>query len=503
MGGGDLAVFGRSLMRLTTNGATSRAGMQLVKRPDCAQLSPMTSRPPSRWPLVAGVAIMTLACSQSVRAPASNSTTRRIVAFSDLHFNPFSDSTLVDSLANVDVGRWRAIFGRSAQKRFSPYGKDTNYPLFASALSAMQRAEPNAALVLFAGDFMSHHFQDEYRKYARDTSAAALAQFTAKTNRFLALELATAFPGAQVLPALGNNDSGCGDYMSQPGSAFLRSFAEAFEPLVNRNGSSPAFVENFARAGHYSAFAPAAGARVIVLNDVYWSPRYANACGSSSATPGRDALAWLERELNESRSRGEQVWLLAHIPVGVDAYATSQADSVVNVMDPAYSSALISLIGRFRTTVRYGIYGHTHMNEFRVITDSGGQPRLGNLGTPSVSPLFANNPAFFVLSVDSPSGALTDYATYSLTNLSTAGATVPAAWSREYDFTETYGSGGLSAPSLSRVFGLLATDSTMRAKYIHFYDSGSGTSNIASKWRPYWCGIENIAPAAFSRCFGR
>ena len=56
--------------------------------------------------------------------------------------------------------------------------------------------------------------------------------------------------------------------MSEPASLFLRSFAEAWEPLVNRRGSAPDFVATFSAAcRHYTAVAPAIRARVVVLND--------------------------------------------------------------------------------------------------------------------------------------------------------------------------------------------------------------------------------------------
>jgi sphingomyelin phosphodiesterase acid-like 3 len=441
-----------------------------------------------------------MACVPSLAPPVPVSVTKRVVVFSDLHFNPFSDPTLVDSLARADVSHWRAIFERSSHKSFSPYYSDSNYPLFASALEAMQRAESSPELVLFAGDFIAHNFQLNFRRTARDTSAAALAAFTAKTNLFLAREIGAAFPSAQILPALGNNDSGCGDYMSQPGSAFLRSFAEAWQPLVSRRGSAPAFVETFSRSGHYSATAPVAGARIVVLNDVYWSPRYANACGSVAATPGREALAWLEGVVTESRAKGETVWLLTHAPVGVDVFATRNTDSVVNMLDPAYSSALMSLVQRSGGTVRYGIYGHTHMNDFRVMSDTSGVPMLGNQGIPAVSPIFANNPAFVVLSLDSASGTITNYAVHALTNLRVAGTSAPAAWAKEYDFVDAFHVGGPSAQSLDRLQRAMASDSTLRASFARFYDSGSGRANISASWRAYWCGIENVLPASYARC---
>jgi predicted phosphodiesterase len=463
----------------------------------------MTNR--GRASVLFAFAIMAVACAPAGQSPAPlrgfDSATLSVVVFSDLHFDPLTDTTLVDSLARADVARWRTILDRSTQKAFSQYGSDTNYPLLVSTLAAMQRTESAPDIVLFAGDFMAHHFQANFRKFARDTSAAALAGFVNKTSQFVAQQLVATFPGAQILPTLGNNDSVCGDYMTEPESEFLRSVAEAWQPLVNRHGNSPDFVQSFSRAGHYSATVPVRGMRVVVLNDVYLSTRYSNACGSAAATPGRDALAWLERVLTESQLRRERVWLLTHIPVGVDVFATVRGDTLVNMLDPRYGSALTDLLRRFGTTVRYGIYGHTHMNDFRLIADADGTPLIGSQGIPAVSPMYGNDPAFVVMSIDSASGAIDDYTMYTLKNLAIAGSTAPAVWSQEYDFDDVFGGGWLSAATFARVHRSIASDASVRANYILYHDAGSGRASISSSWRAYWCGIDNVDPAAFMRCY--
>jgi sphingomyelin phosphodiesterase acid-like 3 len=451
-------------------------------------------------------AILGSGCSAT--PPGSNpepprSATQQVVVFSDLHFDPFYDPTLADSLAGADVLRWPQVLERSSDKTYSPNGKDTNYALMQSALRAMHQAAPATRLVLIAGDFLAHGFPENFRRSARDTSAAALAAFTARTVQFLAQQIGRAFPDAQILPALGNNDSGCGNYMVEPGSAFLRSFAEAWQPLVNRRGDVPDFVQTFAVAGHYTAAAPLIHARVVVMNDVYWTPRYKNPCGSPSSDPAGDAVTWLNRALADSRSRGEPVWLLMHVPVGIDVFATltSKDSALVMMLAPARAADLISSMRQFGGTVRYAIHGHTHMTEFRVVGAADGTPAVGSQGIPAVSPVYGNNPSFVVLTVDSASGRITDYAMHVLTNLSEAGPGVPGLWAEEYDLRTAYGLDGLSARSLFELEASIAGDSVVRANYLRFYDSGTGRSApTAATWRAYWCGIANLESAAYVRC---
>jgi hypothetical protein len=162
------------------------------------------------------------------------------------------------------------------------------------------------------------------------------------------------------------------------------------------------------------------------------------------------------------------------------------------MLQPQYDADLIALLREFSTTVRYGIYGHTHMMEFRVFGADASAPLLGHQGIPAVSPLFGNNPAFVVLSLDAASRAITDYAVHSLAN---------GSWSKEYAFRDTYGGEPFSETALARLYGTLDTNPGARNNYMRFYDSGSGRAGpTPATWRAYWCGIGNVDAASFTRC---
>jgi len=60
---------------------------------------------------------------------------------SDIHFDPYADTTLVPKLAEAPVDQWTSIFESSSLKAFSIYGKDTDYPLLASTME--ETAEPD------------------------------------------------------------------------------------------------------------------------------------------------------------------------------------------------------------------------------------------------------------------------------------------------------------------------------------------------------------------------
>jgi hypothetical protein len=114
------------------------------------------------------------------------------------------------------------------------------------------------------------------------------------------------------------------------------------------------------------------------------------------------------------------------------------------------------------------------MMEFRVIAGADAGRPVGNQGIPAVSPIFGNNPAFVVLTLDPASRAITDYTVHTLTNLPAAGGNAAGVWSKEYAFREAYGGEAFSAGALAALQGTLDADADALANFIRFYDSGSG-----------------------------
>src|SRR4051812_16210705 len=151
------------------------------------------------------------------------------LAVSDVHFDPFDGATkqVVKDLASSPPSAWGAIFAKLGRP-LSGYLADTNYALLQSALGSMQQNAASAPGVVIGGDFLAHDFQGTYNSLASDQSQQAYEAFVDKTIAFLAGQFGAALPNAQFIVTLGNNDSYCGDYASEPGSTFLSSFARAW-----------------------------------------------------------------------------------------------------------------------------------------------------------------------------------------------------------------------------------------------------------------------------------
>jgi len=239
--------------------------------------------------------------ASSPTAPHAGSTAPWLLV-SDVHFNPFDDAALVDALDRAPVMHWRGIFERGGAAT-STFFTDTNYALLRSALKAMQTKAPAPPVVAVAGDFLAHEFPAQYARAEPGRTQADYERFVDKTIAFLASQFDAAFPSAQFVITLGNNDGYCGDYRSTPSSPFLQHMADAWQPLVDRGGAAPDFRRDFPAAGYYTATLPAAGtarAQAVVLNSVVWSAKYGNACGDTGSDPGSAELDWLIRTLQPS-----------------------------------------------------------------------------------------------------------------------------------------------------------------------------------------------------------
>jgi sphingomyelin phosphodiesterase acid-like 3 len=424
-------------------------------------------------------------------AVASSAFGETFLSVSDIHFNPFADPALVAKLEAADVSQWDAIFASSTMTAFSASGSDVNDPLLRSALGEMRKQLPSPAFVLISGDFLAHDFDKTYQQTATDKSQAAYTAFVTKTVAYLASALRKAYPGVRIYPTLGNNDSDCGDYAVAPNGAFLANFRDAWTRIVG----SRSFHRRFPAGGYYHADVPGLkDVRIIALNTNFFSTNYKNPCGTPGPDPGMRELEWLDAELRLARAEHKRVWLLFHIPPGMDVYDTETYGGTCPELKAQtfwkdeYAQKYLRITAAHRKTILGSFAGHTHQDEFRMAS--------GNFihMTPSVSPIFGNNPAFEIIDVRR-SGAIADYTAWHLPNV-----TLP--WSREYAFDEAYGKPRYDAATLTELAAAIGSDPATRAKY--FANSSSGNAKSAAealaKWQGYWCGLQAMTESAFTTC---
>lgn len=452
-------------------------------------------------------ALLTLLAGMLVSGAAPARAERRFLAVSDIHFNPLADASLAAALNAASPEGWQAILDGSAQTAFSPYGSDANWPLVRSALAAMKAAEPTPAFILLTGDSLAHDFGQFYAA-ALPTPAgqaadpAAFQSFAARTVTFLLTQIERTFPGVPVLGTLGNNDDDCGDYELQPGGPFLQATVDLAKRLAGRR-ADPAFVASWLMGGNYSVPHPTLPkTRVISLNSVYLTPKYKNACGSATETPAASTLAWLGDALAEAAAAGERVWLIQHVPPGIDAYSTASyltCPNVAPMIAPAYQAQYYGLLTRFERSIAVTFAGHTHMDDVRLI----GKPGEGGftLITPAVSPVFDQNPAFRTVTM-ADDGRLLDHTTHYLTNLTAAGPTVPARWEPEYSFRTAWGVDRIDRATLDAVYARIKAGGTDQQRYVTYYGVSTPGVGITTATLPsFLCAATAAETADFTACY--
>ena len=427
------------------------------------------------------------------------------LSITDLHFDPFADPSLVNRLASADYPEWEKILEASKVPGIGSYGKDAPYPLVKSALDALRRVTPTPDFILFSGDFLAHDFRAAFNKYAQDKSDIAYKRFIEKTTKFLARMFDARFPSVPVLPTLGNNDSDCGDYGVEPGGGFLKMFAGAWAPLIARDGTQASFLETFPVGGYYDIPIPSLkGHRIIVLNANLFSAKASN-CGSDTEDAAARELQWLDWALYRSRLENKKVWILYHEPVGVDVYASLRKtgdcrNNITMMLKESYNDGLLNIIGKYSPLVEASFSGHTHMDDFRVVGGSR-SPSFFTHITPSLSPVFGNNPAFQRFEYDRDSAMITGYATYILKNFPTLKKGEHAHWEEEYDYGKTFGQKEYTAAALASLYRSLGNNTATRADYMRFYSSGTRGSITDKNWKAYWCSIGNADTISFADCF--
>jgi 3',5'-cyclic AMP phosphodiesterase CpdA len=428
----------------------------------------------------------------SLFAFASSAFGEKFLSISDIHFDPFADPAIVAKLEAADVAQWDAILASSSMTALSSYGTDINDPLLRSAIGEMQKQIPSPAFVVISGDFLAHHFDRSYQKYATDKSQAAYTAFVAKTIAYVAGVLRKAYPGVRIYPTLGNNDSDCGDYAVAPNGAFLTNFREAWRPMVR----SRSFDRRFKTGGYYHADVRSLrNVRIIALNTNFFSTKYSNPCGQPGPDAGMRQLAWLDAELSLAKKEHKRVWLLFHIPPGMDVFDTVEyGGTCPNLKTQAfwkdeYQQQYLKITAAHRLTIIGSFAGHTHQDEFLLASG-----RFIHI-TPSVSPVFGNNPAFEIVDVER-NGDVHDYTVWNLPN-------VTPPWTSEYSFNETYGKSKYDTKALTELAAAIRNDPATRQTYFNLTTSGSAknTATELAKWQGYACGMSVTTESAFTTCY--
>ena len=335
------------------------------------------------------------------------------------------------------------------------------------------------------------------------SQSTAINQFINNTFYFVALDIQTAVGSTPVIYAPGNIDTYVGSAGPDP-SFLANNEASVYNLLLNRS-ADPTFTTTFTSGGYYFSQPLGSGLRIIALNSnsfVKGSPTYNNASTE---------LQWLSQQLQSAQAQGQKVWILMHVPPGVNSQYTAQVVAVpsdvdssdVSMMwDSGLQSNFISTLQQYPGVVTLMLAGHTHMDEFRILPTGDVLEQL-----PGISPCFGNNPTYKVITIRPDTLTPTDYQSIDY-NL----ATMPSQFGTLYQFSSTYGFNAQSnlGSSLQTLYPLLNSTESDRDTYTLLYTSGSESVNplTYAPWNPindvnwplFECTIGNTNESDYLTC---
>jgi sphingomyelin phosphodiesterase acid-like 3 len=460
--------------------------------------------------------------AQEVHPDAGRAHTVSVLLVSDIHFEPFYDPAKAAQLEAAPARSWDAILAAPSsadrQQRFDALqdkcharGVDTPYALYKSSLGAMRAKAGEAGFVIVSGDLVAHAFSCKYSTLFPQASAQAYSKFVVKTLEYVLYELRKALPGVPIYAALGNNDSGCGDYQLDANSEFLRAagavFTEGF-PAAEREKA----LQSFAAGGNYSIALPAPfeHARLLVVDDQFQSRKYSTCEGTPDVAASAAQIAWLRGELERARAQKEKVWVMGHIPPGIDPFSTIlKMRNVCGGKSPdefLSSDELGNTIGDFGDVVRLAIFAHTHMDELRLLKPTGSEtPQSAQAGVAmklvsSISPINGNSPSITVAQIDPATAVMVDYKVFAASNATG----VDTAWTLEYDFREAFHEPDFSAVSVGKLIAEFAADPNVQTEasqnYIRDYYVRDVSAQIKAFWPQYNCALSNLTAESYRSC---
>jgi sphingomyelin phosphodiesterase acid-like 3 len=378
--------------------------------------------------------ILLAASSALYAAPPPRRPPVGVVFLSDIHFNPYTDPATVAQLIAQPASAWDAILAAAptspaltaAQKQCASQ-PDTQYTLLHSSFEAMRPAASRARFVTVSGDLLGHNFLACYEAFAlpetqtpayqfnrpiplNAAQQTSYSDFVGKTLAFLTSHVAAIFPRRPIYYALGNNDTDCDDYLLDPGSDFLRRTAVLFTRTLPAAQRTPVR-RSFAADGDYSLRLLALpNTRLIVLDDLYLSQGYGPCTvtqGSAQHPPSDPAaaeIAWLKAQLRQAQLHHQRVWVMGHIPPGLNLYETVKTGHPVTFLKPDHDFAPI--LTASPGLVRLGIFAHTHIDSMGEL--DGATPVPLKI-VQSISPDHGNPPSFTLARINPATSRLIDY----------------------------------------------------------------------------------------------
>jgi sphingomyelin phosphodiesterase acid-like 3 len=163
----------------------------------------------------------------------------------------------------------------------------------------------------------------------------------------------------------------------------------------------------------------------------------------------------------------------------------------------SFFTQFLNLMKTYGSVVQIALAGHTHMDDFRVLSPGGSASPVAFRITPAISPIFGNNPGFSVLQYQTSTGEVSDIATY---YLDLAGDGPDPKWAVEYRFSTAYGYNTFSAENLQSLAATIRSDPSVRHLFAGYYATSAPSPIKAENWQFYACSETEFTSYDYGGC---
>nr|CAD7570337.1 unnamed protein product [Timema californicum] len=201
------------------------------------------------------------------------------------------------------------------------------------------------------------------------------------------------FSSQFVFPVLGHED---------PNPALGQSYREVAD--LWRHWLPTEALHTFNKGGYYTIEQKIRKLRLVAINTNLYT-----GLGGDEEDP-KDQWAWLETVLDTSRRNKETVYLVGHIPPGVDERQSGAFLSHQAAFLERFNTRYLLLVRKYSDVIVGQFFGHLHSDSFRVVYKNNGRPVSWMFISPAVSPRRtpsgANNPGLRLYKFDTDTGQL-------------------------------------------------------------------------------------------------
>mmetsp|Transcript_4365 Transcript_4365/g.9616 ORF Transcript_4365/g.9616 Transcript_4365/m.9616 type:complete len:671 (+) Transcript_4365:85-2097(+) len=353
-------------------------------------------------------------------------TTKWAVWISDIHVDPLYGIPSTPSGSACVAYSSSKVFPESATAN-NPYGIigcDPPPSLWDSALEAVRKVsrkfDPDA--LIFTGDFVRH--VPDYTENPIETVSDLIGRAADEiSEKFKVLG-----PSAKLVGTLGNDDNPRNyqlNVTNTPSNPWFRRVGGE----LREAGTMPYTREEAYKMGGYYA---TEFHNILVLNiqTVTYSMFFAGENPDEDDPFGQ--FHWLEQQLTTASEKGQKVWIIGHVPPGIETFGYKA------LWKPKYVDRYMAIVQdkTLGKVIAAQFFGHTHSDEFRLLPDAP-EGAGAMLISSAISPIYSNQPNVRLIEYDVDTGLIQNMKVW-WANITEATTTTPIEWKSGYTWRDIY-----------------------------------------------------------------